>query len=61
MRTLITALAVAAILANSAFAKAERTKQIASNPTTSRVQLNDSYCHFHTGQTDPIPEFDSSL
>ena len=58
MKTLITALAVTAILATSAVAKTQRTKaHIQHNNSVSHnseTQLNHN-CHFHNGETDPDP------
>jgi hypothetical protein len=65
MKTLITALAVTAILATSAVAKTERTRAahiqhnngVSHNSVShnSETQLNASYCRFHNGETDPDP------
>jgi hypothetical protein len=65
MKTLITALAVTAILATSAVAKTQRTREVRIQPNNSLshnsvsrnpvAQLNDSYCRFHNGETDPDP------
>jgi hypothetical protein len=64
MKTLITALAVTAILATSAVAKTQRTKEVRVQPninslshnavTRSPTQIN-SYCRFEHGETDPDP------
>ena len=60
MKTLITALAVTAILATSAFAKTPRTKEVRVQHTNtlthnavtrSSTQIN-SYCRFDHGETD---------
>ena len=61
MRTLITALAVTAMLATSAVAKTPRTKEVRvqRNNTVSHNAVNrsptqiNSYCHFDRGETDP--------
>ena len=63
MKTLITALAVTAILATSAVAKTPRTKEVRiqhnntlthNAVTRSPAQIN-SYCRFDHGETDPDP------
>jgi hypothetical protein len=63
MKTLITALAVTAILATSAVAKTQRPKEVrvqANNSLShnavrrSPTQIN-SYCRFEHGETDPDP------
>jgi hypothetical protein len=59
----ITTLAVTAILATSAVAKTQRTKDAHIPPSNSlhhSVSRNpvtqfDTYCHFHSGETDPDP------
>ena len=63
MKTLITALAVTAMLATSAVAKTQRTKATRVHPSDSVVHLNHSpqpgelaYCRFHLPQTDPDPQ-----
>jgi hypothetical protein len=63
MKTLITALAVTAMLATSAVAKTQRTKGARVHPGNSVVHLNHSpeqgelsYCHFHLPHTDPDPQ-----
>jgi hypothetical protein len=59
MKTLITALAVAVILATSAIAKTERTKTAHPYPNDSVTRIprpsSTIYCHFHHGETDPDP------
>jgi hypothetical protein len=60
MKTLITALAVTAILATSAVAKTQKTKDTHSHPSnsviqTSVIQPNDSYCRYHYAHNDPDP------
>jgi hypothetical protein len=61
MKTLITTLAVTAILATSAVAKTARTKEVRVQPNNSvshnavkrsPTQIN-SYCRFDRGETDP--------
>ena len=61
MKTLITALALTAILATSVVAKTPRQKEVRVQPynsvsrnavTRSPAQLN-SYCRFDRGETDP--------
>ena len=61
MKTLITALAVTAMLATSAVAKTPRTKEVRvqrnnavshNAMTRSPTQIN-SYCRFDRGETDP--------
>jgi hypothetical protein len=63
MKTLITALAVTAILATSATAKTPRTKEVRIQPSNSvshnavrrsPTQIN-SFCRFDRGETDPDP------
>jgi hypothetical protein len=63
MKTLITALAVTAILATSAVAKTPRHKDVRVQPNNSvnhnavrrsPTQIN-SYCRFDRGETDPDP------
>jgi hypothetical protein len=63
MKTLITALAVTAMLATSAVAKTQRAKGVRVHPGNSVVHLNHSpeqgelsYCHFHLQHTDPDPQ-----
>jgi hypothetical protein len=63
MKTLITALAVTAMLATSAVAKTPRTKTARIYPSNSVVHLNRSpeqgelsYCRFHLPHTDPDPQ-----
>jgi hypothetical protein len=62
MKTLITALAVTAILATSAVAKTQRTKEarVSPNNSVSRSSVNSNSgtqlshnCRFHHGETDP--------
>jgi hypothetical protein len=58
MKSLVTALAVTAILATSAIAKTERTKTARPHPNnsvfhTSATQLNGSYCHFRHREAEP--------
>jgi hypothetical protein len=65
MKTLITALAVTAILATSAVAKTQRTRVAHIQPNSSlshnpgsrnpAAQFSGSYCHFRDGETDPDP------
>ena len=65
MKTLITALAVTAILATPAVAKTQRTKEVRIQPNNSLsrnsvsrnpvAQINASYCRFEHGETDPDP------
>jgi hypothetical protein len=63
MKTLITTLAITAILATSAVAKTQRTRtahiqpnhvlshnSVSRNPVT---QIKASYCHFRDGEADP--------
>ena len=61
MKTLITALALTAILATSAVAKTQRHKEVRVQPNNSvshnavrqsPTQIN-SYCRFDRGETDP--------
>jgi hypothetical protein len=63
MKTLITALALTAILATSAVAKIQRAKEVRVQPNNtashnavrrSPTQIN-SYCRFDRGETDPDP------
>jgi hypothetical protein len=71
MKTLITALAVTAILATSAVAKTQRTREVRIQPNNSLshnsvsrnpvAQLDDSYCRFHNGIPILTPESVSSL
>jgi hypothetical protein len=63
MKTLITALAVASMIATSAVAKTQRTKAARIHPSNSVVHLSHSpeqgelsYCHFHLAHTDPDPQ-----
>jgi hypothetical protein len=62
MKTLITALAVTAILTASAVAKTQRTKEVHIQPNNTlsrnavrrnRVTQINSYCRFEHGETDP--------
>jgi hypothetical protein len=63
MKTLITALAVTAMLAIPAIAKTERTRvahirphHVVSHDSVSHnpiAQLKASHCHFHDGEADP--------
>jgi hypothetical protein len=69
MKTLITALAITAMLAIPAIAKTERTRaahvqpnhvlshnSVSHNPAAqlkASSQIRASYCHFHDGETDP--------
>jgi hypothetical protein len=60
MKTLLTALAVTAILATSAVAKTQKTRATHSHPTNSVTQTsvfepNDSYCRFRHAHNDPDP------
>ena len=71
MKTLITALAVTAILATSAIAKTERTKHVrvqahnsvghnnsvSHNPN----HINASWCHFRHPEFDPDPRVRSEV
>jgi hypothetical protein len=66
MKTLLTALAVTAILATSAVAKTQKTKATRVQPNhaqvqTSAIQHNDALCDFHYPQTDPDPHVRSEL
>lgn len=66
MKTLITALAVTAILATSAAAKTQKTRATHVHPNTSVVQHSvvqhaDSLCGFYYPQTDPDPHVRSQL
>jgi hypothetical protein len=63
MKTLITTLALTAILATSAVAKTQRPKEVRVQPNNSvshnavrrsPTQIN-SYCRFDRGETDPDP------
>jgi hypothetical protein len=64
MKTLITALAVTAILASSAIAKTQRTRAAHAQPNNgvsrnivshnSATMLNHN-CRFHDGENDPDP------
>jgi hypothetical protein len=63
MKTLITALAVTAMLATSAVAKMQRTNATRIHVNNSVVHLKNSpeqgelsYCHFHLAHTDPDPQ-----
>jgi hypothetical protein len=67
MKTLITALALTAILATSAVAKTQRPKEVRVQPNNtlshnavkrSPTQIN-SYCRFEHGETDPDPRISS--
>jgi hypothetical protein len=54
MKTLITGLAVRAILTASAVAKTQRTKGVRRNAVIrTRVTQINSYCRFVHGETDP--------
>jgi hypothetical protein len=55
MKTLITAMAVTAILATSAVAKTQRTKQARNQPNNSVTQVNNAFCHFNHAHADPDP------
>jgi hypothetical protein len=55
MKTLITALAVSAILATSAVAKTQRTKAARVQPNNSAAQVNNAFCQFHYAHADPDP------
>ena len=63
MKTLITALALTAILATSAVAKTQRPKEVRvqSNNSASHIAMGrsltqiNSYCRFDRGETDPDP------
>ena len=66
MKTFITALAIIAILATSAVAKAHKTKAVGVQPNhaltkTSAIQHYVSFCDFHFPQTDPDPIIRSQL
>jgi hypothetical protein len=70
MKTLITALAVTAILATSAIAKTERTKHVrvhANNSVSHNSarhdpnQINASWCHFRHPEFDPDPRVRSEV
>ena len=66
MKTLITALAVTAILATSAAAQTRRTKEVRvqHNNSLSRNavshnpanEIKASHCHFRHGEADPDPQ-----
>ena len=71
MKTMITALAVTAILTSSVVAQTARNRNkevrvqhnsllsrnaVSRNPLT---QIKASHCHFHHGEADPDPKFDS--
>jgi hypothetical protein len=53
MKTVITALALTAMLATSAVAKTQRTNATRIQPDNTVAELNNSYCHYHYAQTDP--------
>jgi hypothetical protein len=55
MKTVITALAVTAILATSAVAKTQRTNQARIQTDNTVAEFNNSYCHYHYAHTDPHP------
>jgi hypothetical protein len=55
MKTLITALAVTAIIATSAVAKTQRTKEARNQPNNAATQVNNAFCHFHHAHADPDP------
>ena len=55
MKTLITGLAVTAILATSAVAKTQRTKAVRTQPNNSATQVNNAFCHFNYAHADPDP------
>ena len=64
MKTLITALAITAILAASAIAKTQRTREVRvqfnnslshDSVSRNRVAQSKSYCRFEHGETDPDP------
>jgi hypothetical protein len=77
MRTLITALAVTAILAIPAVAKTERTRAVHIQPNhvvshnsvnhnpvaqlNASSRIRASYCHFHDGEADPDPQVRLSM
>jgi hypothetical protein len=59
MKTLVTALAVTAMLGTSAIAKTERTKDARPHSNnsaihTSATQLNGPYCHFRHSEADSV-------
>ena len=63
MKTLITALAVTAILATSAVAKTQRTRaahiqhnnSVSHNSVSTLREMLNHNCRFHDGETDPDP------
>jgi len=55
MKTLVTALAVTAILATSAIAKTRRPKEAHTQPNNSLTQVNNAFCHFRYVHADPDP------
>jgi hypothetical protein len=65
MKTMITVLAVTAMLATSAVAKTQRTKEVRIQPNTSVsrnsvsrnpvARINASYCRFEHREHDPDP------
>jgi hypothetical protein len=61
---LITALAVTAMLATSAVAKTQRTKEVHIHSNNSELYnsvVNSSFCHSHYAQTDPDPRIRTQL
>jgi hypothetical protein len=64
MKIIIAALAVTAMLASSAVAKTQRTKEVHIQPNNSELYnsvANSSFCRFHYAQTDPDPRIRSQL
>jgi hypothetical protein len=58
MKTLITALAVTAMMATSAVAKPQRTKAVRAQPNNAVVQVNsvnNAFCQYRHTHADPDP------
>ncbi len=55
MKTLVTALAVTAILAAPVVAKTQRTKDARNQPNNAPAQVNSAFCQFHHVHADPDP------
>jgi hypothetical protein len=55
MKSVIIALALTAILATSAVAKIQRTKEARIQTDNTVAEFNNSYCHYHYAHTDPDP------
>jgi hypothetical protein len=53
MKTLISVLAVTAVLATATVAKTQRTKEARIQPDNTAAEFNNSYCHYHYAYTDP--------